>query len=237
MGRVVGAAVVWVLVQTTICAADTPASVDEMPQPTVAPPEVNWYATTPPAAAAASPPAQRRVYVRRSGLFVLGGLSYVHEQPFARIDLGIPVSTRRASRLRAVAAIETRYATDSGAMAPANESDLDVTVLVQHDWRLPLDLRSGEVVLAIAAGLERAQHWERFADAPYWPSRWQSASAYSFDAQLAVQYRARSGLVVSWQMAGVSLALSQLEAPDPRWMTTERERWLSFAMLVGYQVR
>jgi hypothetical protein len=233
MGRVLGAAVAWVLGQTTICAADEP-TVEAAPQPIVAPPEVNWYATTPPAAAAVSRP--RRIRVNRSGAFVLGGLAYGHEHAFGRLDIGAPIPTHRLPRLRIVAAVESRYGSHPNGAVDVEDSDVDVAVMLQNDWRLPFDLRSGEIVFVVGAGLERAEHWERFPDEPYWPSRWDSMTAYSFDVVLAAQFRARSGFVVSVQPAQIELPLGDPHAPDSRWMVAERERSIGVALLVGYQL-
>ena len=136
--------------------------------------------------------------MKRDGPFVLGGLARAGGRMFGRVDLGAPIPNWFLPNLRVVVVIESRY----GSEGMSSTSDLAVAPELQNAWRLPLGLRHGELVLALGVGLQRTQDWVRLPAEPYWPSKWESMSVYSYRLDIAFQYRTQSGLLLSLQPFG-----------------------------------
>jgi hypothetical protein len=229
MGRVVVCAIVCAFARTSISAAD-----DDTPTPKPAPADANWYSTTRPATEVTE--QGRKIEVRRSGFFALAGVSHMSDRVFGRIELGAPAPIRRAPRLRAVVAIDSRYSTDGSGARVTKESDLAITPGVQYDWRLPIDTRYGDLVLVAGVGLMRAQHWVRLPEEPFWPSTWESTVAYALELDAAVQLRREGGLLVSLRPIGIGFPLNDPEPPDARWMAVPTERSFAVSLSVGYQL-
>lgn len=207
------------------------AAADPESQPTPAPSAVSWYATTQPAAAPTTPPRIRHT-VLRGGAFVLGGISVV-DDPYARIDIGVPTAIKQLPRLRTILVSEIGGGTD------ADKTLRRVWVLtptVQYEWHLPIDAKRGEVLLLIHSGLRRHELWVKKPAEPFWPESWESSTAWALKLGAGVEYRAFSGLVVSAQLS-TGLPLNTPDPPDARWMMVTPERDYGAAVVAGYQFR
>jgi len=242
MGRVVLGVVVCWLASPSTTAADTSTTSTTAPEPIPmpAPAETSWYATTPPASPSSFPAlgehSRRTLAVNRSGAFALGGITHVNDSNFGRIDVGVPVPTRTAPRLRALVSLEFRYETEGTGSQATSTGDLAVIPEVQYDWRLPFESQVGDVVVVAGAGLSRAKRWVRLPDEPFWPSTWESTTAYALRLDLAVQYRGRRGLIVSLQPLGIGVPLNRPEPPDARWMSEDPAKSYAISLAVGYQL-
>jgi hypothetical protein len=219
-----------VLVASVVAPASL-AMADPDPQPTAAPTEVSWYGTATAAMPALPPPRIRRV-VTRGGVFLLGGLSVV-DAAYARVDLGVPTPTKRFPRLRTALVTELRGATDADDTA---RRVLVLAPIVQYDWQLPFGIKRGELLLITAVGLRRHGQWVKKPDEPFWPSRWESTTAYALKLTAGLEYRAHSGFIASLQPS-LGLPLNTPDPPDARWMTVTPERDVGLSLVVGYQLR
>jgi hypothetical protein len=223
MGRRALELVACMLVRASVAVADSD------PQPTPAQPEVSWYGSAKPVAEPTS--ARVRHTVLRGGAFVLGGLTYVDATVYGRIDLGVPAPLRRLPQLRAALVSETSAGTDSDQTL---RRTLVLTPTAQYEWHLPFQPKRGEILLIIAAGLRRSQLWVKKPEEPFWPSQWESTTAYAVRLTPGLEYRAFSGLIVSFQPS-VGFPLNTPDPPDARWMTTTPERDLGVSLVAGYQ--
>lgn len=218
-----------VAVICTIACATSIASAE--PDPTPAPADVSWYGAALPAEAPEVPVRIRHV-IRRGGLFALAGGTYVGGAMNGRIDLGVPVPTARAPRLRALLVTEGRYATESDS---TKRRTLAVTAAVQYEWHLPFELKTGELLVVAAAGLRRTTLWIERPDEPFWPATWESASVYALRLTAGIEYRGQRGLIVSVQPLSAGLPFTTPEKPDPRWMEPEPSTNYAVSVVAGYQ--
>ena len=200
-------------------------------EPTPAPADASWYASALPPTA--SPDVRIRHPVLRDGVFVLGGTTRTDGHTFGRLDLGLPTPTRRLRGLRTLIVMELQSSTESS----IDQRTLAVSPTLQYEWRLPLTLASGELVITAAAGIERAQVWQRRPDEPFWPAKWESITEYALRFTAGIEYRSRKGLVVSAQPVIAQLPTGEPESPDPRWIVMERETTYGAAIVAGYQFK
>lgn len=216
--------------QSTTPSEPSPAE----PIATPAPAESSWYGTTRPERVVLAPSRMQHV-AKRAGVFALGGLTRVNDESFGRIDIGAPVRTTSAPRLRAVLVSEFRYGTLGPADAAISTRNLMVTPELQYDWRLPSPTNLGDVVVIVGAGLRWSRLWVRRPDEPFWPSTWESMTGYAMRFEVAAQYRAHGGLLVSVLPLSVGLPLNKPEPPDARWMITEPQNDYAVSLTAGYQ--
>jgi hypothetical protein len=235
MGRVVLGVMVWFSLPCSLAIADPD---DAPPTPTPAPPAINWYATMRPTSGADASAGHtwRTIQVNRSGLFALGGVAHADAQFFGRVDLGAPMPTRTFPRLRVLVSIASHYATEGSGADKTSTSDLRIAPKLQYDWRLPVDLRRGDLVLVAGAGLERAQHWVKLPDQPYWPSKWESSAFYAYTFEVALQFRARNGVLISFAPLGVVVPFTRPDPPDARFMQETPNRAYEVSLAAGYQL-
>jgi hypothetical protein len=224
----------WAAVRLVACigASASTAVADPEPQPTPAPAGVSWYGTATNPATAPATPDRIRHRVLRGGAFFLGGFSYV-AVPYARLDLGVPTPANRFPRLRTTLISELGGGTDSD---QTRRRVLVLTPTLQYDWHLPFPAKRGEVLLITAAGLRRNELWVKKPEEPFWPSKWESTTAYAVKLTAGVEYRAFSGLVVSFQPS-IGLPLNDPKPPDARWMAVAAERDYGASLVAGYQLQ
>jgi len=235
MGRVALGVIVWCCLPRSHAIADAD---DAPPTPTPAPPNINWYATLRPTSGADASAGHtwRTIQVNRSGLFALGGVAHAEAQFLGRVDLGAPVPTRGLPRLRLLVSIASRYATEGNGTDETSTGDLRIAPMLQYDWRLPVDLRRGDIVLAAGAGLERAQHWVKLPDQPYWPSKWKSSAFYATTFEVALQFRARNGFLISFTPLGAVVPFTRPDPPDTRFMQETPHTAYELSLAAGYQL-
>jgi hypothetical protein len=185
------------------------ANAEPEPPATPAPRDSSWYATTQPVSAPTTPGRIRHT-VLRGGTYVLGGVSYVDAIGYGRFDVGVPTPLRRLPRLRSMLVTELSIGTDADSTA---RRYVVLTPTVQTDWHLPFDTKRSEVVVILAAGLRRNQLWVKKPEEPFWPSTWETTTAYAFKLTAGVEYRAFSGLVLSAQPS-VGFPINTPEPPD-----------------------
>jgi hypothetical protein len=150
-----------------------------------------------------------------------------------RIDLGVPTPLRRLPRLRTTLVSELSAGTDDDDTA---RRVLVLTPTVQYDVHLPFQIERAEVLLILAAGLRRNQTWVKKPEEPFWPSTWESMTAYALRLTAGIEYRSFGGLVFSFQPS-VGLPIGTPDPPDARWMIETPERDFGIAMVAGYQFR
>jgi hypothetical protein len=150
---------------------------------------------------------------------------------YGRIDLGVPAPLSGLPQLRATLVSEISAGTDSDQTL---RRTLALTPTAQYEWHLPFQPKRGEILLIIGAGLRRSQLWVKKPEEPFWPSQWESTTAYAFRLTPGLEYRAFSGLIVSFQPS-VGIPLNTPDPPDARWMTTTPERDLGVSLVAGYQ--
>jgi len=238
---VVGRCVVGVVV----CALAVPASADTPVTSPVAPesstekalppirvrpvrPEDSWYATLTPAALAT--PSPSRSGVVRGGLVALAGVTQTPDATMGRVDIGVPTPTSQFQRLRTLVITELGTGTDGAAEA----RDVALTPELQYDWRLPFALTDADINLLLGAGVQWRRHWVRLPDEPFWPSSWESTTAWGARLATSVQYRREGGLVLSLDLSA-TVPLNTPPPPDSRWMATERDMRYAASILAGYQ--
>jgi hypothetical protein len=202
-------------------------------EPTPAPPDVSWYATVVPAAAPIGI-HDLRTRVSHSGVFALGGITYVDGAMNGRIDIGLPTPFGRLRHIRTIVITEFRYGSDPDGTETRN---LAITPVLQYDVRLPIDWKVGDLVIVAASGLRYAKYWVKKPDEPYWPSTWESTTAYAFRVGAGIEYRGWSGLVVSLQPVSVGFPLNTPSPPDARFMESKPPIDYAVSIVTGYQFR
>ncbi len=223
MGRVVLGVACWLA-----CAGVTRADGDA-PEPTPAPAASSWYGTLAPGTAITASHARRTIV--RGGVFALLGATYVDGAPYARLDLGVPTPLDRAPRLRTILVSEFRYGTEAE-MTTARR--LSLTPELQYEWRLPVSLGHGDLLIVAAAGLRAATLWVKRPDEPFWPSKWESTTAYALRVGAGLDYR-DGGLVVSLQPATAVLPIGSASPPDPRYPAPSSHTEYATSLVAGYQ--
>jgi hypothetical protein len=206
------------------------ASADPAPEPTPAPPATSWYSAAAPAPASAD--RHVRHTVQRGGVFVLAGLTRLDATAYGRVDLGFPAPLRSAPRMRAILVSELSYGTDADMTLNRN---LALTPELQYEWRLPFGTERGEVFLTGAAGLRRATLWVKRPDEPFWPSTWESTTAYALRVSGGIEYRGQSGLVIAFQPLSAGIPLNTPKPPDARYPMTKPETNYAMSIVAGYQ--
>jgi hypothetical protein len=187
-----------------------------------------WYGPVLPSA----PEVRVRHPVVRGGVFMLGGMTHVDGMTYGRLDIGVPTGTRRFRQLRALLVSELHGSTEQDIAMRT----LAIAPTMQLHWRLPISLESGEVFATALAGLQRSQTWMKRPDEPFWPSRWESASTWSFRVAAGVEYRSHRGLIASAQPL-IVVPITDADPTDPRWMTSARHTSFGMSIVAGYQFK
>lgn len=152
---------------------------------------------------------------------------------FGRLDLGVPTPVKPLPQMRTSLATEMRYDVDGSGASTLKTGNLSLTPGLQSSWQL-FSLASGELDFVAGVGLMWSRLWVRRPDEPFWPSSWETSTAYAFRIEAGLQYRRHDGLVVALQPS-VVLPLNTPEPPDARWMTVEPTTRYTMSLLVGYQ--
>ncbi len=153
---------------------------------------------------------------------------YADTSAYERFDVGVPL----ARRLRILLVTELNY----GGSETTPSRTLSLTPQVQYELRLPINVGHGELLVIAAGGIRRTDLWMKFPDQEFWPSTWESTTAYALRFTAGIEYRAHAGWIVSLQPLGIGVSTTP-SPPDPRWMTTTPKYAHPIALLAGYQFR
>jgi hypothetical protein len=175
--------------------------------------------------------------VDRHGIMLLGGFDFVSgdRTEFAVIYFPIPLADAPRLKLGLTGSLQYQQQVVFGG------EDIVVWAfyaqpMAQYDWKLPIVSSSGDFAIAAEGGPGFGQIWAKLPSGAYMPPGWEHVSFYTFGGDVAFQFHAHNGFVVSVQPFGFQVPLNHPSAPDPRWSVTADAAYV-IALGAGYRWR
>lgn len=170
--------------------------------------------------------------VDRHGVTLLGGIGFGSDQRWPRVDVLMPMPLAQAPQLRVGVVLTFHHFKLDLPGIGAETYGLGLYPTATYDWRLPITSSAGDFVMgldgSLGVGLGRFK-----IDVPFMPGTFESAWVAILRIAGRAEFRAHTGLVVSFQFLGIGVPLTEPDQPMQGTLTTDIAYEL--ALLAGYQ--